>query len=1062
MGEKSRKKKAAAGRQHQVKVTGPKISVCLIAKNEEKYLDQCLKSVVAVADEIIFVDTGSTDRTLEIARKYTDKIWIHPWQDSFSEARNHYLNYATGEWIFQIDADEELVQEDIPNLLEAVRDREVDGIMVQIVSKFSGGKSEAVHSVERLFRNNGVIHYEGRVHNRVVGMTNARVYPIRMLHYGYDINQVQTEKKFARTVSLLKMDLEDNPENPITYHYLSCSYLSRGMYREALEASLTAIRIADLKNDGRLVFLWSHYNAGRSYYHLKDLPNAEKIALAALKRYPKHIDSHFILIMVYFEQKRWAELMDHGSEYIRLINLLKTSPILFDNLVTSSVNEIWNIYVLIGIGHFELSQYEEATEAFERAASLAPEPFVALRATGIYYFNKKEERFARTFLERAKDLNPADETVKDLLGRLSPAPPSPRKEPTLSCCLIVKNEAAFLEQCLNSIKDHVDEIIIVDTGSTDETVEIARRFTDKLYFHPWENSFSKARNQALAYATGDWVFTIDADEELLLDSGEKLRQAIRGAGNADAILVNIISTYSSGNKTARHNFERLFKNNGIIHYEGIVHNRVVGATAIKASRIELMHYGYNVEEKKANEKFLRTTELLKQQIREEPDNPMPHHYLGTSYLSRGQNREALSESLRAIELADQQHNSHPLYLWTHHNAAMAFFRLGDLEQARHYSVKALEIFPGHLDSLYALTMIAAEKGEWTTVLKDGEKFISRLHIYEKNPEEAGLIINATMKEGPTVHLLLGHACHAGHRQKQMTGHYRKAWDEADEKWQVWWNIGAFHLDRSGDLDLSRKYLELALAEAPEAQPAWYMLAKLNKKCQLFDKERHCLEQLFRLKTDDLVALNRLATLCIKDGDLETALAATQAALAVNAANYPALCNLGLLYQKKNAPEKALATFLQAVEIHPYGAAPWISLGEISQSIGRLDEAKTFFERALFFQTGLTDVLLRLCDIEFRIGAIDDFVHHCEQLLKELGLSSNRTLNSREDIAVVLLEIALALRGRPEAMRLTANILSLLSVDYNALSLKLDGAPLASLDSFLKFLREEPITVLKGS
>lgn len=458
--------------KHKPKVTPvkqfekPLISVCLIAKNEEKYLDQCLKSVVAVADEIIFVDTGSTDRTLEIARKYTDKIWIHPWQDSFSEARNHYLNYATGEWIFQIDADEELVQEDIPNLLEAVRDREVDGIMVQIVSKFSGGKSEAVHSVERLFRNNGVIHYKGRVHNRVVGMTNARVYPIRMLHYGYDINQVQTEKKFARTVSLLKMDLEDNPENPITYHYLSCSYLSRGMYREALEASLTAIRIADLKNDGRLVFLWSHYNAGRSYYHLKDLPNAEKIALAALKRYPKHIDSHFILIMVYFEQKRWAELMDHGSEYIRLISLLKTSPILFDNLVTSSVNEIWNIYVLIGIGHFELSQYEEATEAFERAASLAPEPFVALRATGIYYFNKKEESFARTFLERAKDLNPADETVKDLLGRLSPAPPSPRKEPTLSCCLIVKNEAAFLEQCLNSIKDHVDEIIIVDTAQT--------------------------------------------------------------------------------------------------------------------------------------------------------------------------------------------------------------------------------------------------------------------------------------------------------------------------------------------------------------------------------------------------------------------------------------------------------------------------------------------------------------------------------------------------------------------------------------------------------------------
>ena len=71
--------------------------------------------------------------------------------------------------------------------------------------------------------------------------------------------------------------------------------------------------------------------------------------------------------------------------------------------------------------------------------------------------------------------------------------------------MIVKNEESFLEQCLRSIKDYVDEIIIVDTGSMDRTVEIAGRFTDKIYFHAWENSFSKARNQSLAYATGDWI-----------------------------------------------------------------------------------------------------------------------------------------------------------------------------------------------------------------------------------------------------------------------------------------------------------------------------------------------------------------------------------------------------------------------------------------------------------------------------------------------------------------------------------------------------------------------------
>jgi len=114
-----------------------------------------------------------------------------------------------------------------------------------------------------------------------------------------------------------------------------------------------------------------------------------------------------------------------------------------------------------------------------------------------------------------------------------------------------------------------------------------------------------------------------------------LREAVREAGDADAIHVNIISSYSGGRKTARHNFERLFRNNGVIHYEGIVHNRVVGMRSVKASHIELMHYGYNVDEKTAHEKFLRTAGLLKKQIEEDPENPMPHHYLGASYLSRG-------------------------------------------------------------------------------------------------------------------------------------------------------------------------------------------------------------------------------------------------------------------------------------------------------------------------------------------------------------------------------------------------------------------------------------------
>ena len=315
----------------------PAVSLCMIVKNEERYLEDCLKSIKKVVDEIIIIDTGSKDRTVEIARKYTDKIYLHPWKDSFSEARNHYLKYATGDWIFQIDADEELIQEDIPVLLEAIQDEELDAVMVQIVSKFQEGKREAIHSVERIFRNNGLIHYEGRVHNRLVGIQNAKVFPIRLIHYGYDLNQTQSKKKFDRTVSLLKMDLKEDPDNPLTYHYLSCSYLGQGMWKESLDNSLMAIRLAEAKNDLNMIYLWSHYNAAMSYYRLKELNMAEEISLSALKKYPHHIDSHFILSLVYFDQKQWPRLIKHGNEYIRLIKRFEESPETFGNLVTNSV-----------------------------------------------------------------------------------------------------------------------------------------------------------------------------------------------------------------------------------------------------------------------------------------------------------------------------------------------------------------------------------------------------------------------------------------------------------------------------------------------------------------------------------------------------------------------------------------------------------------------------------------------------------------------------------------------------------------------------------------------------
>ena len=99
----------------------------------------------------------------------------------------------------------------------------------------------------------------------------------------------------------------------------------------------------------------------------------------------------------------------------------------------------------------------------------------------------------------------------------------------LSLCMIVKNEEKFLEQCLNSVRELVDEIVIVDTGSTDKTKEIAAKFTNKIFDFQWCDDFSAARNESLKHATGDWILVLDADETIAWKDLSEIRKLIDDA-----------------------------------------------------------------------------------------------------------------------------------------------------------------------------------------------------------------------------------------------------------------------------------------------------------------------------------------------------------------------------------------------------------------------------------------------------------------------------------------------------------------------------------------------------
>jgi len=439
------------------------ISVCLIVKDEEQYLDNCLQSVEDIAHEIIIIDTGSRDNTVNIAKKYTDKIYFHPWKESFSEARNHYFDYAKGDWIFQIDADEELVKQDVPVLLKAVKNRDIDAVLVQIISHLDRRQFETRHNVIRIFRNNGRIHYEGRIHERIVGFKRPTIYPIQFMHHGYDLNdQNLFEIKHQRRVRLLKMDIEESPDNPLPYHYLGCCYLSQKLFDETLYVSIKAINLANKKKDKDPIYLWSRYNAAVSYYKLKDLKNAESIALSAIAIDKRHIDSYYILTLTKFDQGKWLDVIKYGNKYLLLSDKIKKNPEHFDVIVNNSLNQSWKIFLVMGISFHQIENIKEAERSFHTAISHASDPFKALKAIGIYYYNNALFPQAREYLKKAHDINNEDAVVNDLLTKNGKH-------------VSVKEEMNCLEKAIETgVKDNFDSTRLFSLYMEDE------QYTDAL------------------------------------------------------------------------------------------------------------------------------------------------------------------------------------------------------------------------------------------------------------------------------------------------------------------------------------------------------------------------------------------------------------------------------------------------------------------------------------------------------------------------------------------------------------------------------------------------------
>lgn len=223
-----------------------RISQCMIVKNEENNIQRALQWGRGVVWEQIVVDTGSTDRTVQLAESMGARVFHFPWIDDFSAAKNYAIEKAQGEWIAFLDADEYLTPEGVEkvaSLLEQLETTETDALMMSCVNLTEDGTVGTIGSQIRVFRNKPGIRYRRRIHEQlVVKNVLDATGSLSVLHTGYAGEAYAHKKTAGRNFQLIQKELEDHPDDYEMLGYLGDEYRSQGCTEDAVRSYRQAIR----------------------------------------------------------------------------------------------------------------------------------------------------------------------------------------------------------------------------------------------------------------------------------------------------------------------------------------------------------------------------------------------------------------------------------------------------------------------------------------------------------------------------------------------------------------------------------------------------------------------------------------------------------------------------------------------------------------------------------------------------------------------------------------------------------------------------------------------------
>lgn len=304
----------------------------------------------------------------------------------------------------------------------------------------------------------------------------------------------------------------------------------------------------------------------------------------------------------------------------------------------------------------------------------------------------------------------------------------------ISACIIAKNEENNIDRCLKSLQGAVDEIIVVDTGSEDNTIAIAKKYGAMVYAMEWNDDFSMARNYSLEKATEEWALIIDCDEELTKESIPLLKDLSTNK-EFDGFGV-IISNIIGGDEAYSTQSLRLIRNKKEYRFHEPIHEQVgdvivkaKGEYSVLSSQIKLIHYGYEIDEEVERVKTERNLRILDKVPLNQRDS-LYYLHLGNEYVRMNDFKEAKNVYMKSKGLATSE-SSH--YTQLCHKLVDVFIKLKDYTSGVMYSTIFLKEFPDFKAMLFLNAVCYIEIKNYSKALEALKKYRVAPYSLSKYP-----------------------------------------------------------------------------------------------------------------------------------------------------------------------------------------------------------------------------------------------------------------------------------------------------------------------------------------